>query len=202
MADSILVETHENWVEITLNRPEKLNSFNDEMHRALKAALQSALEDKKRAILLTGANLAMACDIVLASEKAKFVQSFVNVGLMPDAGGTWNLTRLLGPARAKGLAMTGEPIMAALAADWGMIWKAVSPEELLIEARALTERLANGPTTGLAHVKQAISAASSNSLDDQLELEARFQKICGESQDYAEGVSAFLEKRAAVFKGL
>ena len=260
MPDPVLVESHANWVEITLNRPDRLNSFNDGMHRALMAAFRAALADQKRAVLLTGAgrgfcagqdlgardpakmeaapdlgqtltefynpliglvcrapvpfvcavngvaagagaSLALACDIVLASSKAKFVQSFANLGLLPDAGATWNLTRLLGPARARGLAMTAAPITAQQAADWGMIWKAVCADDLMNEARALTERLANGPTRGFSHIKQAISAAGTNSLDDQLELEAKFQKICGESRDYAEGVAAFLEKRPPAFKG-
>lgn len=260
MSDSILIEDHDTWAEITLNRPNKLNSFNDEMHIALRTALQSALADGKRAILLTGAgkgfcagqdlgdrdpakmdkapdlsqtltkfynplvrliwnadipiicavngvaagagaNLAMACDLVLASNKAKFIQSFANVGLVPDAGGTWNLTRLLGPARAKGLAMTGEPILAQQAADWGMIWKAVPADDLMNDARALAQRLASGPTMGFAHVKKAVHAAGTNSLEEQLELEASYQKICGESADYAEGVSAFLQKRKPEFQG-
>ncbi len=260
MSVTILSRDHGPWVELTLNRPDKLNSFNDEMHLALRAALQQAIDMEKRAILLTGsgrgfcagqdlgdrdpakmagspdlsqtlttyynplirlirdaelpvicavngvaagagANLAIACDIVLAADSAKFIQSFVHVGLIPDAGGSWNLTRLLGQARAKALAMTGEPLSAEQAAAWGMIWKALPANDLMTEARLLAEKLANGPTLGLAHIKKAINAASNNRLADQLELEAVCQNICGLSADYTEGVSAFLQKRKPGFKG-
>lgn len=148
-----------------------------------------------------GVNVALACDIVLAAESAKFIQSFAKVGLVPDGGGTWSLTHLLGEARAKGLAMTATPLTATKAVDWGMIWKAVPDDELMTEAMALAQSLATGPTLGLSLTKEAIQSACANSIEEQLELEASFQKRCGESPDYAEGVSAFLEKRPAEFKG-
>ena len=148
-----------------------------------------------------GANLALACDIVLAAENAKFIQSFSKVGLIPDTGGSWHLPRLLGEARAKGLAMTAEPLTAQRAEDWGLIWRAYPDESLLEEARALAARLATGPTLGLSLTKQTIQAAATNTLSDQLELEADAMKTCGESADYAEGVSAFLNKRAPEFTG-
>lgn len=260
MSDTIQSIDHGPWVELTLNRPDKLNSFNDEMHLALRAALEGAIAGGKRAVLLTGAgrgfcagqdlgdrdpakmdgppdlsvtlttfynplvrlfreaelpvicavngvaagagaNLAMACDIVLAADNAKFIQSFAHVGLVPDAGGTWSLTQLVGPARAKALAMTGEPVLAPQAADWGMIWKAVPADALMDEARTLADRLAKGPTLGIAHAKKAIHAAATNTFDAQLELEAQYQKTCGASADYAEGVSAFLQKRKPEFQG-
>ena len=258
MADTILVEDHGGWVELTLNRPDRLNAFNDDMHRALRAALDGARG--KRAVLLTGAgrgfcagqdlgdrdpakmdgppdlsrtltefynplirlirdldppvvcavngvaagagaNLALACDLVLAAKSAKFIQSFAKVGLVPDSGGTWTLTRRLGEARAKALALTAEPLSAVQAAEWGLIWKAVSDDALMDEARALAARLAEAPTVGLAMTKKAIHAATSNTMDEQLDLEARSQKVCGATPDYAEGVSAFLAKRAPVFTG-
>jgi len=261
MGNTILVTHHDSWVEITLNRPDRLNSFNDEMHVALRAALKQAAEDQSvRAILITGAgrgfcagqdlegrdprgateplnlgetieefynplvrqlrdmakpvicavngvaagagaNIAFACDLVLACESAKFIQSFANVGLVPDAGGSWSLTHLIGPARAKGLAMTGQPISAATAQDWGLIWKAVADDCLMDEARALAAKLATGPTVGFALTKQAIHAASTNSFDEQLDLEASLQQTCGRTPDYTEGVSAFLEKRKPKFVG-
>ena len=260
MADSILVQDHETWVEITLNRPDRLNSFNDEMHLELRAALAASISGGARAILLTGAgrgfcagqdlgdrdpskmdgppdlghtletfynplvrliqdaplpvicavngvaagagaNLAFACDIVLASEDAKFVQSFAHVGLVPDAGGSWFLARALGPARAKGLAMTGQPLHATQAAEWGLIWKALPSDKLMSTARNLAAQLAQGPTTGFAHTKRLIDAAGANSLEDQLALEVSAQRTCGASSDYAEGVSAFLDKRKPVFMG-
>ncbi|SPF81330.1 2-(1,2-epoxy-1,2-dihydrophenyl)acetyl-CoA isomerase PaaG [Pseudoprimorskyibacter insulae] len=260
MSDTILVQQHAGWVEITLNRPDRLNSFNDEMHLALRAALEAARDDGARCVLLTGtgrgfcagqdlgdrdpakmtgkpdlsqtlkkfyiplvtlirslelpvicavngvaagagANVALACDIVLAADSAKFIQSFANVGLVPDAGGTWSLTRLLGPARAKGLALTATPIKAKQAEDWGLIWQALPDDELMPAARAMAEKFANGPTVGLGLTKQAINAATTQSFDEQIEMEARFQKICGESPDYAEGVSAFLQKRKPNFTG-
>ena len=148
-----------------------------------------------------GANIALACDIVLAAESASFIQSFARVGLVPDSGGTWTLPHLVGQARAKALALTGTPVTATQAAEWGMIWKAVPDQVLMTEARDLTAALGHGPTLGLGLTKQAIQAAADNSIDAQLELEARYQKICGESSDYAEGVSAFLRKRSADFKG-
>ena len=256
--DPVLTQDHGTWIEVTLNRPDRLNAFTPEMHLALRAALQEA--EGKRAVLLTGAgrgfcagqdlgerdpskmdgkpdlgatvrdywaplvrqlralplpvicavngvaagagsSVALNCDIVLAAENALFIQSFAKVGLIPDTGGSWHLTRLLGPARARGLAITGEPITARQAADWGLIWKSVPDDALMDEARALTEQLSHGPTIGYASTKRAIDAAATNTLDMQLDLEAELMKLCGESDDYAEGVAAFLGKRAPEFQG-
>lgn len=260
MSETIAVKTHDAWVEITLNRPDRLNSFNDEMHLALRAALEAARDDGMRAVLLTGAgrgfcagqdlgdrdpskmngppdlgktvrsyyaplvtlirslncpvvcavngvaagagaNLALACDMVIASESAKFIQSFSKVGLIPDTGGSWHLPHLLGEARAKGLALTAQPLPARQAEEWGLIWKALPDADLMTEARSLTAGFAEGPTLGYGLTKAAIQTAPSQTLAQQLELEADYMKTCGESADYAEGVAAFLEKRPPVFKG-
>ncbi|MFZ1813264.1 MAG: 2-(1,2-epoxy-1,2-dihydrophenyl)acetyl-CoA isomerase PaaG [Rhizobiaceae bacterium] len=261
MAETVLVTREDGWIEIALNRPDRLNSFNDQMHRELFGALTAASSDPSvRAIVLTGAgrgfcagqdlgdrdpakmdgppdlghtletfynplvrlirstpkpvicavngvaagagaNLALACDVVIAGVSAKFIQSFAKVGLVPDAGGSWNLTRLLGEARAKGLAFTAQPLSAEKAAEWGLIWKAVADDHLMIEARNLAVELASGPTQGYALTKQAIQAAATNTLDEQLDLEARYQRKAGRTPDYAEGVKAFLEKRPAKFTG-
>ena len=248
-------------LEITLNRPDRLNSFNDEMHVAMAECMDMARDDGRcRAVLLTGAgrgfcagqdlsardpakmsgppdlgdtltrfynplirriralekpivcavngvaagagaNLALACDIVLAARSAKFIQSFARVGLIPDAGGSWMLPRLIGEARAKAIAMTAEPVTADRAEHWGMIWKACDDAELMGEARALAARLAAGPTFGLGLMKGLIQAAAGQELDAHLDLEARTQREAGFSADYAEGVRAFLEKREPKFGG-
>ena len=148
-----------------------------------------------------GANIALACDIVLAAASARFVQSFSKVGLGPDAGGSWHLVRRLGEARAMALALTAEPLSAQQAADWGLIWKAVPDADLMAEAQALAASLALGPPIGLAMTKQLIHSAGENSLDAQLDRERDSQQIAGRSADYAEGVTAFLEKRKPVFRG-
>jgi len=260
-SDTVLVAREAGVLTLTLNRPDRLNSFNEEMHLDLRAGLESARDDAAvRAVLLTGAgrgfsagqdlgdrdprkmegppdlgdtierfynptlrlirnlekpvicavngvaagagaNIAMACDIVIAARSAKFIQAFSRIGLVPDSGGTWSLPRLLGEARAKALALTADPLMADTAAEWGLIWKAVDDEALMDEARALAEGLARGPTAGLAKIKHAIHCAATNSFDEQLDLERDLQREAGRSADYAEGVAAFLEKRAPVFEG-
>ena len=260
-SDTVLVTMDQGVLRLTLNRPDKLNSFNEEMHIALRAALQRAHDDAAvRAILLTGAgrgfsagqdlgdrdprqsgpapdlghtletfynptlrlirslekpvicavngvaagagaNIAFACDIVLAARSAKFIQAFAKIGLIPDAGGSWNLARILGEPRAKALAMTAEPLMAERAAEWGLIWKAVDDDQLLGEAETLARSLAEGATRGLGLTKRLIQAAATNSLDDQLDMERDCQREAGRTSDYAEGVTAFLEKRKPEFSG-
>lgn len=257
----ILVEERAGYRVITLNRPDRLNSFNEAMHRALFAALEAAEDDRGcGAVVLTGAgrgfcagqdlsdrnvaagdappdlsvtidtlynplvrklralpfpviaavngvaagagaNIALACDLVLAAKSAKFIQAFAKIGLLPDSGGTWSLTQLVGPARARGLALLAEPLPAEKAEDWGLIWKAVDDDALLQTAFGMAEQFAKGPTVGYGLIKQAIDAAATNTLDAQLDLERDLQAEAGRTPDYAEGVRAFMEKRAPAFVG-
>jgi 2-(1,2-epoxy-1,2-dihydrophenyl)acetyl-CoA isomerase len=148
-----------------------------------------------------GANIALACDIVLAARSAKFIQAFAKLGLVPDSGGTWFLPRLVGPARARALALLAEPVMAEQAEAWGMIWKAVDDSSLMDEAHRLAAHFATQPTAGLALIKQALDASQTNDLDRQLDLERDLQGRAGRTPDYMEGVMAFFEKRAPKFTG-
>ena len=148
-----------------------------------------------------GANLALACDIVLAGASARFIQSFVRIGLIPDAGGTWTLPRLAGDARARGMALLGEPVTATQAEAWGLIWRTLPDDDLLPEAGRLAAHLATQPTAALALIKQALNASAGHSLDQQLDLERDLQRQAGRTPDFQEGVAAFLEKRPAVFTG-
>ncbi len=245
---------------LTLNRPDKLNSFNAQMHEEVRAALATVEDDDIRCLLITGngrgfcagqdlsnratatdaeppdlgesleqnynplirrltalekpvvcavngvaagagANIALACDIVLAAESASFIQSFCKLGLVPDSGGTWILPRLAGRARALGMALLGEKISARQAEDWGLIWKCVDDDDLQNEALSLASHLATRPTRGLGLIKSAMLASNTNSLDAQLDLERDLQRVAGRSADYREGVSAFLQKRDPEFKG-
>ncbi len=148
-----------------------------------------------------GANIALACDIVIAAKSAKFIQSFASIGLIPDSGGTWVLPRLVGQARALGLALTAEPLLAEQAAEWGLIWKAVDDEQLDGEVDALAGRFAAAPTRGLAAIKRMIRESWGHSLDQELDLQRDVMRELGMSEDYREGVSAFMEKRTPRFTG-
>jgi 2-(1,2-epoxy-1,2-dihydrophenyl)acetyl-CoA isomerase len=146
-----------------------------------------------------GASIALACDIVLAAKSAQFLQAFARIGLIPDAGGTFVLPRLVGDARARALMMLAEPIAAEQAQAIGMIYRAVDDEDLMGEAHTVAERLAAGPTHALGLIKRALAASPTNALDAQLDLERDIQREAGVSDDYLEGVRAFLDKRPANF---
>lgn len=148
-----------------------------------------------------GANVALACDLVYAARSASFLQAFARIGLVPDAGGTWALPRLVGAARARGLAMLAEPLSAETAEAWGLIWKAVDDDKLAAEVAAVAARLAAAPTYALALAKRALTASSTNTLSQQLDLERDLQRLAGASPDAREGIAAFLEKRAPRYTG-
>ena len=246
---------------LTLNRPDKLNSFTQAMHLEVRAALAALQEDPSvRVLVLTGAgrgfcagqdlgdravapgakpvdlgdsveqfyaplvmtlrslpmpvicavngvaagagaNLALACDIVLAAESASFIEAFCRLGLIPDTGGTWHLPRLVGMARATGLAMLGEKLSAQKAEQWGLIWRCVPDADLMTETMAMATHFATAPTKGLAFTKKALQASYANTLPEQLKLEGAMMRELGNSHDYREGVAAFIAKRPANFTG-
>jgi 2-(1,2-epoxy-1,2-dihydrophenyl)acetyl-CoA isomerase len=246
---------------LTLNRPDRLNSFNDAMHAEVRDALARVRADASaRVLLLTGAgrgfcagqdlsdravsagdapvdlgasiernykplvlalrslpmpvvcavngvaagagaNLAFACDIVVAAKSASFIEAFSKLGLIPDTGGTYFLPRLVGTARAMGMAMLGDKISAEQAAAWGLIWQCVDDAELPAAADKLAVHFAQAPTRGLARTKQALYAGALNTLETQLDLERDLMRELGASDDYREGVAAFMAKRPPKFTG-
>ena len=258
--ETILFSIERGIARLTLNRPDKLNSFNTTMHAEVRRALESLAGSEARVLILTGAgrgfcagqdladravapgskgvdlgesienyykplvlalqslplpviaavngvaagagaNIALACDLVVAARSASFVQAFCKLGLLPDSGGTWTLPRLIGPARALGLTLLGNKLPAEQAAAWGMIWQCVDDHELESTVQTLADQLAIAPTRGLAWTKKAIGQSWDHSLAEQLDLERDAQRELGRSADYAEGVAAFTGKRAPLFKG-
>jgi len=171
------------------------------MLRAILAAEVPVIAAVNGTAAGAGANLALAADVVIATESASFIQAFTRIGLIPDAGGTHVLPRTIGMARAMGAALFAEKVSARQAADWGMIWEWVADAEFDARWRARAATLAAGPAAAYARVKQALRASFSNGLDAQLALEARLQGECGLTEDFREGVAAFLEKRPARFIG-
>ncbi|KAA1045546.1 2-(1,2-epoxy-1,2-dihydrophenyl)acetyl-CoA isomerase PaaG [Pseudocitrobacter sp. 73] len=257
----ILSHVEQGVMTITLNRPERLNSFNDVMHQQLAECLKQAeRDDTIRCLLITGAGrgfcagqdlndrnvdpngpapdlgmsverfynplvrrlaklpkpviaavngvaagagatLALGCDMVIAARSANFVMAFSKLGLVPDCGGTWLLPRTAGRARAMGLALLGDKMSAEQAQQWGMIWQVVDDAELADTSLTLARHLATQPTYGLGLIKQALLASETQTLDQQLDMERDFQRMAGRSDDYREGVSAFLAKRPPQFSG-
>jgi 2-(1,2-epoxy-1,2-dihydrophenyl)acetyl-CoA isomerase len=258
--EQIRFETSDGVARITLNRPDRLNSFTTRMHGELRDALSRVGQGDTRVLLLTGegrgfcagqdlsdravvpdaapvdlgasieenyrplvlglrslalpvvcavngvaagagANIALACDIVIAARSASFIQAFCRIGLVPDSGGTFFLPRLVGTARAMGLALLGDKLSAEQAEAWGLIWKCVDDADLASTVDALVAQLAQAPTGGLAAIKRALYASAASTLEAQLDLERDLQRTLGNSADYREGVAAFLEKRAPRFTG-
>lgn len=258
--NAILLDIASGVARITLNRPDKLNSFTGEMHAELKQAMQAILADSSvRVLMITGAgrgfcagqdlsermmgdketadvasaleknynpllkqlralpypvvcavngvaagagcNLVLACDIVIAARSASFIQIFSKIGLIPDAGGTYTLPRLVGTARAMAAAMLAEKVSAEQAEQWGMIWKCVDDDKLAGEADALARQLAGQATRTLGLTKRAIYASSNNTFEQQLDLECDLQREAAKSEDFREGVTAFKDKRPAKFTG-
>jgi len=178
-----------------------VEGFWNPLIRALTSLPQPVIARVNGVAAGAGANIALACDIVVAAKSAKFIQSFSAIGLIPDSGGTWALPRLIGQARALGLALTGEPLLAEKAAEWGLIWKAVDDEALDAEVDAIANKLASLPPLGLAAIKEMIRSSWQYSLDEELERQASAMRRLGFTEDYREGVAAFLEKRKATFTG-
>ena len=259
---SIIASCDANGIHrITLNRPDRLNSFNDAMHGELRNALAIVVADKgARVLVLTGAgrgfcagqdladravtsgqapvdlgetigrnyvplvntlrslhvpviaavngvaagagaNIALACDLVIATESASFIQAFCKIGLIPDSGGTYWLPRLVGSARAMGLAMLGDKLTAKQAAEWGLIWRAVPDPEFSSTVDQLAQQLADGPTGALVAIRNVLHASETNDLKAQLELEREVQRTLGRADEYREGVAAFIAKRKPQFSG-
>jgi 2-(1,2-epoxy-1,2-dihydrophenyl)acetyl-CoA isomerase len=148
-----------------------------------------------------GASLALACDVVIAAESAYFMQAFARIGLIPDAGATFLMPRIVGNAKAMGAALFAEKISAKQAEDWGMIWEAVPDADFSAQWKARAAHLGNGPSLAYRAMKEALKSSWTNTFDDQLALEAKLQGKCGKSRDFQEGSVAFLEKRAALFEG-
>jgi 2-(1,2-epoxy-1,2-dihydrophenyl)acetyl-CoA isomerase len=258
--ETILLDIADGAARLTLNRPDRLNSFTVQMHDEVSRALEAVSKSGSRVLVLTGAgrgfcagqdlsdravapggegvdlgeslekrynplirrltslempvicavngvaagagaNIALACDIVIAARSAKFIQSFSAIGLIPDSGGSWVLPRLVGQARAMGLALTGEPLAAEKAEEWGLIWKCVDDEALDGEVDAVAAKLASLPPLGLAAIKSIVRSTWSRTLDQELEVQRDEMRRLGFTDDYREGVAAFLEKRKPSFTG-
>jgi len=258
---TILFQTQGGIARLTLNRPERLNSFNTQMHEEVRNALSQIEQDQNVRVMVlsgagrgfcagqdlsdlnvtandgsidlgasiekyyaplvlrlrslrmpivcavngvaagAGANLALACDIVIAKKSASFIQSFCKLGLVPDTGGTYALPRLVGTARAMGLALLGDKLSAEQAADWGMIWQCVDDADFDGVIDKIAEYLAAAPTQALARTKEAILSSGLRTLEEQLDHERWTMRDLGRTSDYKEGVAAFLEKRAPLFTG-